>query len=118
MKKTTIFVMAALFTFAFAACDNNASSFREMKNICEDIEKNFEKYTEQDFEKLTARFSELEKEMETRELTDSEKKELAKLKGHYYGAFTKGAIESTKKEIKKISEEFGSVVEGFIEGIK
>ena len=56
--------------------------------------------------------------METRELTDSEKKELAKLKGRYYGAFTKGAIESTKKEIKKISEEFGSVVEGFIEGIK
>ena len=49
MKKTTIFVMAVLFTFAFAACDNNASSFREMKNICEDIEKNFEKYTEQDF---------------------------------------------------------------------
>ena len=60
----------------------------------------------------------MEKEMETRELTDSEKKELAKLKGRYYGAFTKGAIESTKKEIKKISEEFGSVVEGFIEGIK
>ena len=118
MKKLTLLFIATLFAFAFSSCDSTSSTLREMNNICRDIEKNFDKYTEDDFEKITEKFSALEKKMEQRELTDKEKKELYKLKGRYYGAFTKGAINSTKKEIKKFSEEIGSAIEGFIEEIK
>jgi uncharacterized protein YnzC (UPF0291/DUF896 family) len=118
MKKIAILFFVAFLGLSFAACDTNTMAFKEMSNICEDIEKNFSKYTEKDFEEITTRFSEIEKKMEARELTDSEKKELANLKGRYYGAFTKGAINSTKKEIKKITDELGSAVEGFIEGLK
>jgi uncharacterized protein YnzC (UPF0291/DUF896 family) len=118
MKKIAILFFAAFLACSFAACDTNTMAFKEMSNICDDIEKNFSKYTEKDFEEITTRFSEIEKKMEARELTDSEKKELANLKGRYYGAFTKGAINSTKKEIKKITDELGSAVEGFIEGLK
>ena len=117
MKKIILSLVITLL-FGLTSCNSNSSAFNEMRNICEDIEKNFDKYTEKDFEKITVRFSEIEKEMEKRELTDNEEKELAKLKGRYYGAFTKGAIKSTKEEIKKISEEINSTVEGFIEGIK
>ena len=49
---------------------------------------------------------------------EQEEKELAKLKGRYYGSFTKGAIKSAKKEIQKISEKVSNTVEGFIEGVK
>ena len=71
-----------------------------------------------EIKELTARFSELEKKLEAGELSENEKKELAKLKGRYYGSFTKGAIKATKKEIKKITDNIESTVEGFIEGIK
>lgn len=118
MKKLSISIIVALFSFVFVSCDSNSYTFSEMRSICKDIEENFEKYTENDFEKLTARFSELEKKMELRELTEKEEKEFAKLKGRYYGSFTKGAIKSAKKEIKKISEKINSTVEGFIEGVK
>lgn len=118
MKKITIFLVTLFVSLMFSACNSNSMVFSEMKGICNDIEKNFDKYTVEDFEKYTKRFSELEKKLEATELTSEEKKELAKIKGRYYGAFTKGAIKSTKEEIKKFTEEIGSVVEGFIEGVK
>ena len=118
MKKLSISIIVALFSFVFVSCDSNSYTFSEMRSICKDIEENFEKYTENDIEKLTARFSELEKKMELRELTEKEEKEFAKLKGRYYGSFTKGAIKSAKKEIEKISDKISNTVEGFIEGVK
>ncbi len=118
MKKSVLILFALFLAISFTSCDSNSSALNEMNGICKQIEENFDKYTEKEFEKLTERFSELEKELEMGELSESEEKELAKLKGRYYGAFTKGAIKATKKEIKKIGDNIESAVEGFVEGIK
>ncbi len=118
MKKSFLILFTLLLAISFASCDTNSSALREMNEICKDIEENFDKYTDKEFEELTERFSKLEKKLEAGELSESEEKELAKLKGRYYGSFTKGAIKATKKEIKKIGENIESVVEGFVEGIK
>lgn len=118
MRKSILALIAIAFTLSFTSCNSNTSALNEMGNICEKIEKNFDKYTEKEFKELTERFSELEKKLESGELSESEEKELAKVKGRYYGAFTKGAIKATKKEIKKITDNLENAVEGFIEGIK
>ena len=75
MKKITIFLVTLFVSFMFSACNSNSMVFSEMKGICNDIEKNFDKYTVEDFEKYTERFSELEKKLEATELTSEEKKE-------------------------------------------
>lgn len=118
MKKILFFSLLTFVVFTLTSCDTNSMAFREMQGICEEIEENFDEYTEEDFEEITKRFSEIEKKMELRDLNDDEKKELAKLKGRYYGAFTKGAINSAKDEIKRIGNKMGSAIEGFVEGIK
>ena len=118
MKKTLLLLLTLLFTLSFTSCNSTKSSLNEMSKICEKIENNFDKYTEKEIKELTARFSELEKKLEAGELSENENKELAKLKGRYYGSFTKGAIKATKKEIKKITDNIESTIEGFIEGIK
>ena len=118
MKKSILALVAIALILCFTSCNSNASALNEMGNICEKIEKNFDKYTEKEFEELTVRFSELEKRLEAGELSEKEEKELARVKGRYYGAFTKGAIKATKKERKKITDNLENAVEGFIEGIK
>lgn len=101
MKKTAILLLALFVSFVFSACDSNYMALSEMEGICSDIEKNFEKYGKEDFEKLTERFSQLEKKLEASELDAGEKKELAKIKGCYYGVFTREAMKYTNEEIKK-----------------
>ena len=118
MKKIAILLVTLFVSFMFSACNSNSMMFSEMKSICNNIENNFDKYTKEDFEKQTERFSELEKKLEAKELTSDEKKELARIKGRYYGVFTKGAIKATTDEFKKFAEGIGNVVEGFIEGVK
>ena len=118
MKKSILAFLVIVLALSLASCNSNTTALNEMGNICEKIEKNFDKYTEKEFKELTERFSELEKKLESGELSESEEKELAKVKGRYYGAFTKGAIKATKKEIKKITDNLENAVEGFIEGIK
>ena len=118
MKKSILAFLVIVLALSLASCNSNTTALNEMDNICEKIEKNFDKYTEKEFEKLTERFSGLEKKLESGELSEKEEKELARLKGRYYGAFTKGAIKATKKKIKKISDNLENAVEGFIEGIK
>ncbi len=118
MKKIAFLSLVAFILIGLTSCDTNSRAFSEMQSICEDIEENFDKYTEKDFKEITARFAEIEEKMEARDLDDDEKQELAKLKGRYYGAFTKGAINSAKDEIKRIGNKVGSAIEGFVEGVK
>ena len=83
-----------------------------MRNICEKIEGNYE-FTEEEFEKTNACFFEIVNELESRNLTDEEKEEIAQLKGRYVGAVTVRAT----KSLKNISNEFGNLFKGFVEGV-
>ncbi len=118
MKIIAILFFAATLSFSLYSCDSIENSLNEMQEICEDVEENYKEYTDKDLEKITLRFSEIEEKMEERELTKSEQKRLAKLKGKYYGIVTKNALNESQKKIKKISEELESLVEGFIEGLE
>ena len=118
MKKLAIFFFAAFMSLSLLSCDSVENSFNEMQEICEDVEANYKKYNDEELEKITLRFAEIEEKMEERELTKSEQKKLAKLRGRYYGVVAKNALKESQKKIEKISDEIESLVEGFIEGFK
>lgn len=112
MKKIMFFSFVAFMLLTFISCATTERKFSEMRNICEKIEGNSE-FTEAEFEKTNARFSEIVKELESRNLTDEEKEELTQLKGRYVGAVTAKAT----KSLKSITDELGNLFKGFVEGV-
>ena len=118
MKKIAFLFFAAAFSFSLISCDPVESTFNEMESICEDIELNFDEYTEDKLEEITSQFAELEEKMSERELTNSEQKKLAKLKGRYAGIVTKNAIKGIEDGIKKFAKESESIIEGFMEAFE
>ena len=112
MKKIAFFSLVAFVLFAFISCATTSSKIKEMRNICEKVEGNYE-FTEEEFEKTHARFTEIVDELESRNLSNEEKEELAQLEGRYVGAVTSRAT----KSLKNISNGLGNLFKGFIEGV-
>lgn len=118
MKKAILFLWVFFMLFTVISCNRNAVAINELRSLCDEIEENFEEYTDSDFERITIRFKEIEKGMENLELTDAERKEYSELQGRYYGIFTKAALKSAKDEIKRISEDVEGAVKGFVDAVK
>lgn len=112
MKKIIIFSMVTFLLFTFTSCATTSRKLSEMRNICEKIERNNE-LTETEFENTNARFSQIVKELETRNLNNEEKEEFAHLKGRYVGAVTAKAT----KSLKNITDGLGNLLKGFVEGV-
>lgn len=112
MKKIAFFIFAALISITFISCATTSGKFNEMRNICEKIEEKNE-YSEDEYEKMHTRFTEIIAELESCKLSSEEKEELSHLKGRYAGAITAKAT----KNLGKIFGGFINSMNGFIEGI-
>ena len=89
-----------------------------MESICEDVELNYNEYTEEELEEITYHFAELEESMNEYDLTNSEQKRLAKLKGRYIGVVTKNAVKQFENGLKKFAEDSESIIEGFLDAFE
>ena len=107
MKKYLFICLTFALVFSFTSCDSSQSAINDLEVLLQEIETNYQTYTEEDWENMSLSYSAIEEELAKHEYTDEELKEIGRLKGKCMGYLTKQSIKDLEKQIKGI--------EGFLE---
>ena len=112
MKNLFLTVVTFVMLLGMISCDSSQSAIRDLEVLLNEIEANYQSYSEEDWENMSLSYSAIEEELAKHEYTDEELKEIGRMKGRCLGYLTKQSI----KEIEKQLEDFGKELEGGIEG--
>ena len=112
MKNLFLTVVTFVMLLGMISCDSSQSAIRDLEVLLNEIEANYQSYSEEDWENMSLSYSVIEEELAKHEYTDEELKEIGRMKGRCLGYLTKQSI----KEIEKQLEDFGKELEGGIEG--
>ena len=112
MKNLFLTVVTFVMLLGMISCDSSQSAIRDLEVLLNEIEANYQSYSEEDWENMSLSYSAIEEELAKHEYTDEELKEIGRMKGRCLGYLTKQSI----KEIEKKLEDFGKELEGGIEG--
>lgn len=113
MKKYILPLLAAGI-LSLSACQSKSSRTDDLKDFVEEIQKDSEDYTQEQWEKANEEFSQLLDKINSYEdLSEDELKEVAKLQGQYAATVFK----NSGKAIMEQMEKAGAVLDGFFEGI-
>ena len=113
MKKYILPLLAAGI-LSLSACQSKSSRIDDLKDFVEEIQKDSEDYTQEQWEKANEEFSQLLDKINSYEdLSEDELKEVAKLQGQYAATVFK----NSEKAIMEQMEKAGAVLDGFFEGI-
>lgn len=126
MGRITRFLFAlGILTFVSVSCVTNKSTINDLASLQEELEKDSDSFEEKDWEDFLQRYEELENEMNQREYTTQERKEIRKIQGKITATLAKRSIQGLKKQIQDLPnliqqtlEETNGFLEGFEEGIK
>lgn len=113
MKKYILPLLAAGI-LSLSACQSKSSRIDDLKDFVEEIQKDSEDYTQEQWEKANKKFSQLLDKINSYEdLSEDELKEVAKLQGQYAATVFK----NSGKAIMEQMEKAGAVLDGFLEGV-
>ena len=112
MRNLFLTVVTFVMLSGMISCDSSQSAIRDLEVLLNEIEANYQSYSEEDWENMSLSYSAIEEELAKHEYTDEELKEIGRMKGRCLGYLTKQSI----KEIEKQLEDFGKELEGGIEG--
>jgi hypothetical protein len=112
MRNLFLTVVTFVMLLGMISCDSSQSAIRDLEVLLNEIEANYQSYSEEDWENMSLSYSAIEEELAKHEYTDEELKEIGRMKGRCLGYLTKQSI----KEIEKQLEDFGKELEGSIEG--
>ena len=112
MRNLFLTVVTFIMLLGMISCDSSQSAIRDLEVLLNEIEANYQSYSEEDWENMSLSYSVIEEELAKHEYTDEELKEIGRMKGRCLGYLTKQSI----KEIEKQLEDFGKELEGGIEG--
>lgn len=112
MRNLFLTIVIFVMLLGMISCDSSQSAIRDLEMLLNEIETNYQSYSEEDWENMSLSYSAIEEELAKHEYTDEELKEIGRMKGRCLGYLTKQSI----KEIEKKMEDFGKELEGGIEG--
>ena len=113
MKKYILPLLAAGI-LSLSACQSKSSRIDDLKDFVEEIQKDGEDYTQEQWEKANKKFSQLLDKINSYEdLSEDELKEVAKLQGQYAATVFK----NSGKAIMEQMEKAGAALDGFLEGV-
>lgn len=115
MKKYLFICLTFTLVFSFTSCDSSQSAINDLEVLLQEIETNYQTYTEEDWENMSLSYSAIEEELAKHEYTDEELKEIGRLKGKCMGYLTKQSIKDLEKQIKDLTKELEGGIEGFLE---
>ena len=116
MKKVAL--LFALFAMLFVtACSGPQTSVKELRSIVDEIEKNYDSYTDEELGNVITQLEAIEKEMEQYEYTDEELREIGRLNGRATLLLTKAYIKHAGSELGEITQEFVGGMEGFFDAL-
>lgn len=107
-----VFVVFSSLMVVFASAEDRC--IRSLQGLYEEIEQNYESYTEEDWDKVKAKYEKINKKMEDCEFTDEQLREIGKLKGKCSAYMSKDLFNKVGKGLIEI----GGVVEGFMEELR
>lgn len=114
MKKYLLLALFAIGIMGFQSCQSKQGRIDDLKDFVEEIQKDSEDYTQEQWEKANEEFSQLLDKINSYEdLSEDELKEVAKLQGQYAATVFK----NSGKAIMEQMEKAGAVLDGFFEGI-
>lgn len=90
------------------------------ENLVEATEEQMDKFTEQDWEKQNAKFSELVKEYKSKieNIDKEDRAEIDKAIGKYHALALKSGINEIAESATTIFDNITSTVDGFVDGLK
>ena len=113
MKKYILPLLAAGI-LSLSACQSKSSRIDDLKDFVEEIQKDGEDYTQEQWKKANEKFSQLLDKINSYEdLSEDELKEVAKLQGQYAATVFK----NSGKAIMEQMEKAGAALDGFLEGV-
>ena len=115
MKRYLFICLTFALVFSFTSCDSSQSAINDLEVLLQEIETNYQTYTEEDWENMSLSYSAIEEELAKHEYTDEELKEIGRLKGKCMGYLTKQSIKDLEKQIKDLTKELEGGIEGFLE---
>lgn len=115
MKKYLFICLTFALVFSFTSCDSSQSAINDLEVLLQEIETNYQTYTEEDWENMSLSYSAIEEELAKHEYTDEELKEIGRLKGKCMGYLTKQSLKDLEKQIKDLTKELEGGIEGFLE---
>lgn len=114
MRKYIIISLWALATLSIGACQSKSSRINDLKDFVEEIQKESEDYTNEQWEKANERFGQLLDKLNSYDdLSQEELEEMARLQGQYAATVFK----HSGKAIMEQMEKAGAVLDGFFEGM-
>ena len=114
MRKYIVIALWALTTLSIGACQSKSSRIDDLKDFVEEIQKDGEDYSQEQWEKANEKFSQLLDKINSYEdLSEDELKEVAKLQGQYAATIFK----NSGKAIMEQMEKAGAALDGFLEGV-
>jgi hypothetical protein len=110
MRNLFLTVVTFVMLLGMISCDSSQSAIRDLEVLLNEIEANYQSYSEEDWENMSLSYSAIEEELAKHEYTDEELKEIGRMKGRCLGYLTKQSI----REFEKQLEDFGKELEGGI----
>ena len=115
MKKLLLICLAFILLIGITSCDSSQSAIKDLEVLLNEIEENYQSYTDEDWEAMSLSYSAIEEELAKYEYTDEELKEIGRLKGKCMGYLTKQSLKNLEKQIKDLTKELEGGIEGFLE---
>lgn len=115
MKKLFFASLTFALVIGFTSCDSSQSAIEDLETLLNEIEANYQTYTDEDWENMSLSYSAIEEELAKHEYTDEELKEIGRLKGRCMGYLTKQSLKDLEKQIKDLTKELEGGIEGFLE---
>ena len=111
MRKLFVTVLPFVLLLAITAC--NRTPLEKYKAVVEDVEANYESYTQEDWAAVEERLRAIDADLEQSELTEEELREMGRLNGRLAACATKAAM----KQLGSAFGDFASGLGGFVEGL-
>lgn len=113
MKKLIFIYLGIVTLFSFISCDSRKSAIDDLKSLVNNVEVNYDSFTQEDWDNISLSYSAIEEELQKHEYTDEELDEIGRLKGKYLGLQTKHTIENIEKRATDFGKQLDGVIEGF-----
>lgn len=119
MKTVLSLVLGVLL---FTACSPSKTSYLSgFKGFVENVKNDSENYTEEDWEKINAKYDEYTATFDekfNKEFTDAERAEVTKLKGMFIASKLKSKVNKVKDNVKDTFKEMEEQSGDWAEGVK
>ena len=115
MRNLFLTIVIFVMLLGMISCDSSQSAIRDLEMLLNEIETNYQSYSEEDWENMSLSYSAIEEELAKHEYTDEELKEIGRMKGRCLGYLTKQSIKEIEKQLEDFRKELEGGIEGFLE---